>query len=111
MQNILEEDDREVLRSARVVGMTTTNAAMNHSLLAGLEAKVVLVEEAGEVLESHILTCLSPSNEQLVLIGDHCQLRPKTQVVLLVLPLSQFPFGFDTVENHLAVEYLHRVHN
>jgi len=85
LQKILEENDRDVLRSARVVGMTTTNAAMNRSLVVGLGAKVVLVEEAAEVLEAHILTCLSPTNQQLILIGDHCQLRPRTQVVLLGL--------------------------
>jgi superfamily I DNA and/or RNA helicase len=60
--------------------MTTTGAAMHQQLLGGLGAKVVLVEEAAEVLEAHILACLSPSNEQLILIGDHYQLRPKTQV-------------------------------
>ena len=38
---------------------------------------MILVEEAGEILESHILTALSPRTQQLVLIGDHKQLRPK----------------------------------
>jgi superfamily I DNA and/or RNA helicase len=34
---------------------------------------------AGEILESHILTALSPETKHLVLIGDHKQLRPKVQ--------------------------------
>ena len=35
------------------------------------------MEEAGEILEAHILTALTPSVKQLILIGDHRQLRPK----------------------------------
>jgi superfamily I DNA and/or RNA helicase len=33
-----------------------------------------------EVLEAHVLSSLSPKTQQLILIGDHQQLRPKTQV-------------------------------
>jgi hypothetical protein len=40
----------------------------------------VVCEEAAEVLESHILASLSPQTEQLILIGDHEQLRPKVEV-------------------------------
>ncbi|MCJ1422503.1 hypothetical protein MMC29_000383 [Sticta canariensis] len=79
-QNVYEENNRDILRAARVVGVTTTGAAMHQGLLAGMGSRVAVVEEAGEVLESHILASLSPSCEQLVLIGDHNQLRPKTQV-------------------------------
>jgi superfamily I DNA and/or RNA helicase len=60
--------------------MTTTCAARNHDLLVALGAKVVIVEEAGEILESHILTALTPSIEHLILIGDHLQLRPTVAV-------------------------------
>ena len=45
---------------------------------------MVLVEEAGEILESHILTALAPQTQQLVLIGDHKQLRPKVNYDLSV---------------------------
>lgn len=54
---------------------------MHQSLLAGMGSRMAIVEEAGEVLEAHILASLSASCEQLVLIGDHHQLRPKTQVL------------------------------
>jgi hypothetical protein len=40
---------------------------------------VVVVEEAGEVLEAHLLACLSKHTEHLLLIGDHEQLRPKVE--------------------------------
>ena len=46
----------------------------------GCITQVVLVEEAAEVMEIHILTSLAPSIEHAILIGDHEQLRPKTQL-------------------------------
>lgn len=39
---------------------------------------------ATQVLEAHILTCLTQSIQQLILIGDHEQLRPKTEWELTV---------------------------
>jgi superfamily I DNA and/or RNA helicase len=36
----------------------------------------MLVEEAGQVLEAHILGSLVPSIEHLIMIGDPLQLRP-----------------------------------
>jgi len=36
----------------------------------------MLVEEAGQVLEAHVLGSLVPSVEHLILIGDPQQLRP-----------------------------------
>ena len=44
-------------------------AAKHQDLVRGLGAKIVIVEEAAEVLEAHILSCLTASNEQLILIG------------------------------------------
>ena len=38
------------------------------------------MEEAAEVLESHIVTSLTPGCQQLILIGDHQQLRPNPTV-------------------------------
>lgn len=39
----------------------------------------MLVEEAGEVLEAHILSSLNSGTKNLILIGDHKQLRPKVE--------------------------------
>jgi superfamily I DNA and/or RNA helicase len=36
-----------------------------------------MVEEAGEILEAHVLSALSSSTRHAILIGDHLQLRPK----------------------------------
>lgn len=67
----------QILRERRVIGCTTTAAAKYSKLISSAGVGVVIVEEAGEIQESHILTALSPSVEQLILIGDHQQLRPK----------------------------------
>ena len=65
------------VRGADVIGMTTTGAAKHHHILRNIHPKIVIVEEAAEVFECHIVTSLSPSVQQLILIGDHKQLRPK----------------------------------
>ncbi|KAL2074253.1 hypothetical protein VTL71DRAFT_8031 [Oculimacula yallundae] len=67
----------ETLRNMRVIGCTTTAAAMYNTLIRGAKPDIILVEEAGEILESHILAALTPSVKQLILIGDDKQLRPK----------------------------------
>ncbi|XP_062540843.1 NFX1-type zinc finger-containing protein 1 [Armigeres subalbatus] len=70
----------EFVKNIRVVGMTTTFAARNHTLLQLLKSPIVLIEEAAEVLESHIVASLTPWTEHCILIGDHFQLRPTTSV-------------------------------
>uniref|UniRef100_A0A914PRP9 NFX1-type zinc finger-containing protein 1 n=1 Tax=Panagrolaimus davidi TaxID=227884 RepID=A0A914PRP9_9BILA len=72
--------DVDVLKSAKVVGMTTTGAAKLQSTLRALRPKIVIVEEAAEVLEAHSLTSLTPACQHLILIGDHKQLRPSAAV-------------------------------
>ena len=66
-----------VLSQKRIIGCTTTAAAMYTEEIRKASPGIVLVEEAGEILESHILTALTPTTKQLILIGDHKQLRPK----------------------------------
>ena len=41
--------------------------------------QILVVEEAAEVLEAHVLACLSETVQHLILIGDHKQLRPKIE--------------------------------
>ena len=72
-----QEIELRYLLNAQVIGVTTTGMARNLDILRRVRAKVVLSEEAGEVLEAHILTALLPSVEHAILIGDHKQLRPK----------------------------------
>ncbi|BES94733.1 NFX1-type zinc finger-containing protein [Nesidiocoris tenuis] len=61
-----------------VIGVTTTLAAKHYASLSKLGPKIVLVEEAAEVLEAHVVSSLSTKCEHLIMIGDHQQLRPNT---------------------------------
>ena len=74
--NLME--DVQLVEKADIIGMTTSGAAKNSKLLKMLvnKCKIVLIEEAGQVLESHVVTALPPKCKQLILIGDHQQLRP-----------------------------------
>lgn len=78
-----EQESLHVLQSATVIGMTTTGAAKHHGLLLEVKPKIIVVEEAAEVYEAHIVTTLSAAAEHLILIGDHQQLRPSPHVFRL----------------------------
>ncbi|KAI6157793.1 hypothetical protein BKA82DRAFT_4061548 [Pisolithus tinctorius] len=66
----------KLLGNVDIIGCTTTGAAKLAALLKALSPRVLLVEEAGQVLEAHVLGSLVPSVEHLILIGDPLQLRP-----------------------------------
>jgi len=75
---LFNEKNRRIIQVKRIIGCTTTAAAKHVQNIQSASPDVLLVEEAGEILESHILTALGPETEQAILIGDHKQLRPKT---------------------------------
>ncbi|KAH7247094.1 hypothetical protein MRS44_014903 [Fusarium solani] len=77
IKSIRNESARRVLKDKRIIACTTTAAAMQQSIIETANPDVILVEEAGEILEAHVITALSPSVKQIILIGDHKQLRPK----------------------------------
>ncbi|KAL8855410.1 MAG: hypothetical protein Q9178_007948 [Gyalolechia marmorata] len=75
---LFNEKNRRIIQGKRIIRCTTNAAATHvHNIQSG-SPDVLLVEEAGELLESHILTALGPETEQAILIGDHKQLRPET---------------------------------
>ena len=74
----MEEIKVECLQKADVVGLTTTVAARENNLLSRVESKILIVEEAAEVLEPQLIATLTKHTQHLILIGDHKQLRPKT---------------------------------
>jgi len=47
------------LKSQHIIAMTTTGRAKNSQFLRGIEFPIVIVEEAAEVFEAHILTSLT----------------------------------------------------
>lgn len=71
-------DDLLLNDDTMIIGMTTTGAALNRELLAIVKPGIVIVEEAAEVTESHVVTALTENCSHLIMIGDHKQLKPHT---------------------------------
>ncbi|KAM5246213.1 NFX1-type zinc finger-containing protein 1 [Ctenodactylus gundi] len=80
MAEVRLQEDLLILKDAEVIGMTTTGAAKYRQILQEVEPRIVIVEEAAEVLEAHTIATLSKACQHLILIGDHQQLRPSANV-------------------------------
>lgn len=111
----LERDRKlEMLREMEVVGMTTTAVSKYQQLLKELRPEVVIVEEAAEVLEAHILTALHARTQHVILIGDHQQLRPSTAVYRLSkcfhLDVSLFERLIKNGADHVTLLQQRRMH-
>ena len=68
-----------ILRSKKVIGLTVTGASINRDILKQVNPEIIIVEEAAEILESHLIALLGNSVKHLILIGDHQQLKPQVQ--------------------------------
>jgi hypothetical protein len=91
-----DEVDRRVLETADVIGVTTTGLAKRIAVLKHVMCKVVICEEAGEVMEPHMLSALLPHVEHFIQIGDHQQLRPQINNYGLSLESQQgLPYQLD----------------
>ncbi|CAL4077468.1 unnamed protein product, partial [Meganyctiphanes norvegica] len=75
-----EQEYLFIMRKASVVGMTTTGAATYNSILKLLAPSIVIIEEAAEILESHVITSMTSKCKHLIMIGDHQQLKPSATV-------------------------------
>ncbi|KAJ4410034.1 hypothetical protein N0V85_004010 [Neurospora sp. IMI 360204] len=71
--------NRRAVMQADVVGVTTTGLARNIDMLRRIGSKVIMCEEAAEVMEPHLISAMMPGVEHLIQIGDHQQLRPQIQ--------------------------------
>ncbi|KAM9410372.1 NFX1-type zinc finger-containing protein 1 [Pholidichthys leucotaenia] len=102
-----------VLRKAKVIGMTTTGAAKFRQVLQLVSPRLVIVEEAAEVLEAHTITTLSKACQHLILIGDHQQLRPSATVYELAKNFSLEMSMFERLVNmglpFVRLNYQHRM--
>ena len=76
LEQVQRTEDVSLLRRADIVGMTVTRAAREQKMLEMLAPTIVVVEEAAEVLEGHLVAALPTSVKHLVLLGDHLQLPP-----------------------------------
>ncbi|KAM7006466.1 NFX1-type zinc finger-containing protein 1 [Tautogolabrus adspersus] len=113
LAEVKEHESLCVLRKAKVIGMTTTGAAKYRKLLQEVHPRLIIVEEAAEVLEAHTITTLSESCQHLILIGDHQQLRPSATVYDLAknfsLEMSMFERLVKMEVPYVRLNYQHRM--
>ena len=83
LQELRLQEDRSIMEDALIIAMTTTGSSRYHTVLKDIGPRIVIVEEAAEVFEAHIVSALSKHCEHLILIGDHVQLRPNPAVYTL----------------------------
>ena len=62
--------DAEAIKSFKIVAMTTTGCAKYSTILEQNNFETIIIEEAAEVLESHVLSLLTKNTKQLILIGS-----------------------------------------
>ncbi|NXK32780.1 ZNFX1 protein, partial [Piprites chloris] len=107
------QEDLCILKGAKIVGMTTTGAAKYRQILQKVEPRIVIVEEAAEVLEAHTITTLSKACQHLILIGDHQQLQPNPNVYDLAknfsLEISLFERLIKVDFPFVCLKYQHRM--
>ncbi|OHW97711.1 AAA family ATPase [Colletotrichum incanum] len=118
LDTLFNENKCSFIQTKKLIGCTTTAAAKYKSLIKAAKPDVVLVEEAGEILEAHVLTALHSETSQLILIGDHKQLRPKINNYTLSVEKGE---GFDLNRSlferlilqghkHVTLQKQHRMH-
>ncbi|XP_047485351.1 NFX1-type zinc finger-containing protein 1-like [Penaeus chinensis] len=113
LEEIRCQEMLHVMRHAAVVGMTTTGAAQNTTVLQALEPSIVIIEEAAEILEAHVITSLSRRCKHLIMIGDHQQLQPSATVYELAtkykLEISLFERMIKNGLPYETLDYQHRM--
>ncbi|KAF2068085.1 hypothetical protein CYY_010589, partial [Polysphondylium violaceum] len=83
---VTDYDDRnyrDALRGADVVAATISGASRLKRIFNNINSKVVVIEEAAEVLEAQIVSVIPTTCEHLIMIGDHLQLKPSCSVYQL----------------------------
>jgi helicase required for RNAi-mediated heterochromatin assembly 1 len=94
----------------KLIGLTTTGLSKYRALISALSPRIVVIEEAAETMEAPVISACVPSLEQLILVGDHKQLRPQCAVKELQDP----PFSLNVsmferlIDNHLEHSMLKR---
>lgn len=62
----VQESNSRVLKSVKLIGVTTTGFSKYRALIASTSPKVVMLEEAGESLECTVIPLFIPSIEQII---------------------------------------------
>lgn len=82
----------------KLIGCTTTGLSKYRGLLASLQPRTLLIEEAAETLEGTVLAAQFETLQHLILVGDHQQLRANCNMAAL----GGAPF-------HLAISMFERL--
>jgi helicase required for RNAi-mediated heterochromatin assembly 1 len=69
------ERDSTILENTKLIGMTTTGFSKYRPLISSLKPRIVLIEEAAEIVEAPVTVTCVPSLQHLILVGDHKQLQ------------------------------------
>lgn len=113
LDELKQISDFNTIKDKRVIAMTTTYASRQNVLLQLLSTPIVIIEEAAEVLESHIVASLNKNIQHLIMIGDHMQLRPTTSVNILSqkfkMNISLFERMVNNSANSVCLETQHRM--
>lgn len=67
----------------KIIGCTTTGLAKYRGLIAAMQPRTLLIEEAAETLEGTIIAGMFDSLDQLILVGDHQQLQAHANIQAL----------------------------
>ena len=66
-KEILSTSDAQAIKNYKIVAMTTTGCAKYSTILEQNNFEIVIIEEAAEVLESHVLSLLTKNTKRLIL--------------------------------------------
>lgn len=102
VEEINQLDNYQNTCNKRIFGMTTSLAAHNSSLAKLLRPGIVIIEEASEILEGHIVSSISKETSHVIMIGDHHQLRPQTNSIDLQ---RKFNFNISLYERMIMNNY------
>ncbi|KKA19844.1 hypothetical protein T310_6168 [Rasamsonia emersonii CBS 393.64] len=69
------ERDLVTLQGAKLIGMTTTGLSKYRTLVSCLKPRIIMIEEAAEVIEAPVVVSCVESLQHLILVGDHKQLQ------------------------------------
>jgi superfamily I DNA and/or RNA helicase len=69
-----------------------------------LKPAIVIIEEASEILESHVLAAITKDTKQIIMIGDHHQLRPHINSIQLQ---RKFDFDISLYERLIMNDFPH----
>ncbi|KAG4081169.1 hypothetical protein HA402_014617 [Bradysia odoriphaga] len=109
--SLRNQEDLEIVQGYSIIGMTTTGAAKYHHIIDGIKPRIIIVEEAAEVLEAHIVTSLCSKTDHLILIGDHQQLKPNPAVYELAKKFKLEVSLFERmIQNDIACHQLKLQH-